>query len=133
MQTILHILKTAGGWHHGLCLRIENPPYPELVIDAMDESGPCGLAALSVAQYGNALANPEMCFELGFAGKTHLNSFYYRNDYLGVEQWSRFITEDHYAYDTELHRQHEELAKLWDKTLQQQGFPQAFERQRQHA
>ena len=29
MQTILAILKQAGGWHHGLYLKIENPPYPE--------------------------------------------------------------------------------------------------------
>ena len=27
MQTILRILKKAGGWHHGLYLKIENPPY----------------------------------------------------------------------------------------------------------
>jgi hypothetical protein len=133
MQTILDILKMAGGWHHGLYLKIENPLYPELVIDAMDESGPFGLPALCVAQYGNAIANPEMHFELGFAGGPHLNPFYYRNDLSGVEQWSRLITEDHYAHDNELHQQHEELAKLWDENLRQQGFPQAFVRQRQLA
>ena len=43
MQTILQILKMAGGWHHGLNLKIENPPYMALVIEATDESGPCGL------------------------------------------------------------------------------------------
>ena len=41
MQTILQILKMAGGWHPGLYLKIDNPPYMELVIEAMDESGPC--------------------------------------------------------------------------------------------
>jgi hypothetical protein len=46
MQTILRILKTAGGWHHGLYLRIENPPYMALVIEATDESGSCSLPAL---------------------------------------------------------------------------------------
>ena len=40
MQTILQILKKAGGWHHGLYLKIENPPYMALVIEATDESGP---------------------------------------------------------------------------------------------
>jgi len=40
MQTILAILKRAGGWHPGLHLKIDNPPYMELVIEAMDESGP---------------------------------------------------------------------------------------------
>ena len=42
MQTILEILRKAGGWHHGLYLKIDNPPYMELVIEATDESGPCG-------------------------------------------------------------------------------------------
>jgi hypothetical protein len=46
MQTVLRILKQAGGWHHGLYLKIENPPYMALVIEATDESGPCGLPAL---------------------------------------------------------------------------------------
>ena len=31
MQTILAILKKAGGWHHGLHLHIDNPPYMPLV------------------------------------------------------------------------------------------------------
>ena len=43
MQTILDILKSAGGWHPGLSLKIENQPYMSLVIEAMDESGPCAL------------------------------------------------------------------------------------------
>jgi hypothetical protein len=137
MQTILQILKRAGGWHPGFCLRIENPPYMALVIEATDESGPCGLPALSVAHYGeqngDPMRDPEMCFELGLAGGAHLNPFYWRNDYVGIEQWSRFIADDYYAYDTELHRQHEELAKLWDKNLRLQGFVEAFERQWQHA
>ena len=52
MQTILDILKKAGGWHPGLYLKIDNAPYMELVIEAMDESGPMGLPAISVAHYG---------------------------------------------------------------------------------
>jgi len=43
MQTILRILEQAGGWHHGLYLKIENPPYMALVIEATDDSGPRGL------------------------------------------------------------------------------------------
>jgi hypothetical protein len=137
MQTILAILKQAGGWHHGLYLKIENPPFMELVIEATDESGPCGLPAISVAHYGeqngDLMRDPEMMFELGLAGGAHLNPFYWRNDYVGIEQWSRFIRDDHYAFDTELHRQHEEFAKSWDKNLRSQGFAEAFERQQQHA
>ena len=52
MQTILQILNKAGGWCPGLYLKIDNAPYMELVIEAMDESGPMGLPALSVAHYG---------------------------------------------------------------------------------
>jgi hypothetical protein len=133
MDTILRILKAAGGWHHGLHLHIENPPYMALVIEATDESGPCGLPAISVTHYGkqngDAMRDPEMCFELGLAGGAHLNPFYWRNDYVGIEQWSRFITEDQYAYDYRLHTEHERFAKAWDKNLHDQGFVDAFARQ----
>jgi hypothetical protein len=138
MDTVLRILREAGGWNHGLHLRIENPPYMALVIEAMDESGPCGLPALSVAHYGelngDAMRDPEMCFELGFAAGPHLDPFYYRNDYVGVEQWSRFINEDRYVCHIQLHNEQQRFAALWDKNLRQQGFAEAFERQRrQHA
>jgi hypothetical protein len=101
----------------------------------MDESGPCGLPTLSVCHYGeqngDAMRDPEMCFELGFAGGAHLNPFYWRNDYAAVEQWCRFIRDGDYCYHPQLHEQHERFAKLWDKNLRQQGFATAFERQRQ--
>jgi hypothetical protein len=134
MDTILRILQASGGWHHGLHLRVENPPYLALVIEATDESGPCGLPALSVCHYaeqnGDAMRDPEMLFELGFAGGAHLNPFYWRNDYVAVEQWSRFIKDGTYCYHPQLHEQHEQFAKLWDKNLRQQGFFEASERQR---
>jgi hypothetical protein len=82
MQTILAILRQAGGWNHGLYLKIENSPHITLVIDAMDESGPRGLPALSVAQYASGLAIPEMFFELGLKGGAHLDPFSYRNDHI---------------------------------------------------
>jgi hypothetical protein len=133
MQTILSILRKAGGWRPDLYLRIENPPYMALVIEALDESGPMGLPAISIAHYGeqngDAMRDPEMCFELGLAGGTHLNAFYFRNDYLGVEQWSRTIERDHYVYLASLHDQHERFAKQWDNNLRLQGFAEAFERQ----
>jgi len=129
MKTILAILQQAGGWHHGLYLTIENPPHVALVIDAMDESGPCGLPALSVGQYANGLATPEMGFELGLAGRAHLTPFYYRDDSLGVEQFSRTIDGDNYVFVSDLYDQHEELARLWDKNLYVQGFLAALERQ----
>ena len=132
MQTLLNILKQAGGWHHGLYLKIENPPYMALVIEATDESGPCGLPCISVAHYGeqngDLMRDPEMCFELG---RAYLDPFYFRNDYLGVEQWSRLIDGTNYVIHSELHRQHDQFAKQWDNNLRLQGFAQAFERQQQ--
>jgi len=79
------------------------------------------------------MRDPEMILEFGLAGGPHLNPFYWRNDYVGVEQWSRFIRDDHYAFHTKLHRQHEEFAKVWDQNLRSQGFAEAFERQQQRA
>ena len=130
MKTILEILKKAGGWHHGLYLRIENPPFMALVIEATDESGPCGLPVLSIAHYGeqngDLMRDPEMCFELGFAVGAHLTPFYFRNDYLGIEQFSRTIEGDNYVFDRDLYDQHEKFAGLWDKNLSRQGFIEAF-------
>jgi hypothetical protein len=130
MQTILRILKTAGGWHHGLHLKINNPPYMELVIEAVDESGPMGLPAISVAhcglQNGDLMRDPEMCFELGFAGGAHLDPFYWRNDYVAVEQGSRNIIRDNYVYLVQLHEQHVSFAKTWDNNLRVQGFADVF-------
>jgi hypothetical protein len=68
-QTLLDILKRAGGWNPGLYLKIKNAPYMALVIEATDESGPSGLPAISVAHYGeqngDLMRDPEICFELG--------------------------------------------------------------------
>ena len=131
MQTVLDILQRAGGWHHGLYLKIENLPFMELVIEATEESGPCGLPAISVCHYGeqngDAMRDPEMCFELGFACGTHLNPFYYRNDYVAIEQWSRFTSDGLYRFHTQLYEQHESCAKLWDRNLRQQRFADVFD------
>jgi hypothetical protein len=138
MDTILRILQAAGGWHHGLRLHIENRPYMALVVEATDESGPCGLPAISVCHYGeqngDTMRDPEMLFELGFACGTYLNPYYWRNDYVAIEQWSRFIQDGNYCYHMQLHEQQKLFAKMWDKNLRDQGFAEAFERQRhQHA
>jgi len=81
MKTVLELIKRAGGWHPGLYLKVSNEPFMALVIEAMDESGPCGLPAVSVAHYGeqngDLMRDPEMCFELGFAGGPHLTAFYW--------------------------------------------------------
>ena len=130
MKTILAILQKAGGWRPSLYLKIPNPPYMELVIEAVDESGPLGLPALSVCHYGeqngDAMRDPEMCFELGFAGGAHLDPYLWRNDYVAAEQVSRAIIRDHYIALLELHKQHEKFAGMWDNNLRLQGFLEAF-------
>jgi hypothetical protein len=78
MQTSRDILKRAGGWHPGLS-QDRNAPYMKRVIEAIDESGPCGLPAISVVHYGkqngDVMRVPKMCFELAFGGSAHLSSF----------------------------------------------------------
>jgi hypothetical protein len=131
MKTILQIIEKAGGWHPGLHLKIDNPPHKALFIEAMDESGPCGLPAISVCRYsevnGDLMRDPEMCFELGFTGSVHLTVFYYRNDFLGAEQWSRSIRDGSYCFHPHRHQRHEELARLWDRALEHQRFVFAFD------
>jgi hypothetical protein len=133
METILAILKMAGGWHPSLYLKIDNPPYMELVIEAMDEFGPLGLPVISVCHYGeqngDLMRDPEMCFELGIVGVPHLDPWYWRNDYVAVEQWSRNLVRGHYVHLVALHEQHVRFARTWDNDLRFQGFLEAFERQ----
>jgi len=76
------------------------------------------------------MRDPEMCFELGLAGGAHLNPFYWRNDYMGIEQWSRNIVGTNYVHLVALHQEHKRFAELWDRNLRQQGFAEAFEQQR---
>ena len=136
MKTILAILKQAGGWHHGLYLKIENPPYMALVIEAMDESGPMGLPAISVCHYGeqngDLMRDPEMCFELSNPLRlgVSLVPYAWRNDYVHVEQYSRSIQGDNYVFDSDLYTQHEKFAAEWDRNLRSQGFIEAFDRKR---
>lgn len=131
MKTVLEILRKAGGWRPSLYLKIEHPPYMELVLEAMGESGPCGFPALSLAHYGeqngDPMRDPEMCFELVIvANEAHLDPFYWRNDYVAVEQWSRNIVGDRYVCLPQLHEQHQRFAEIWDANLRLQGFAETF-------
>jgi hypothetical protein len=136
VKTILQILKSAGGYRSDLYLRIENPPYMALVIEATPEPGPLGVQAISVAHYceqnGDLMRDPEMCFELSnpLGMGWILTSFYFRNDYMGVEQYSRTREGDNYVFVPDLLREHESFARTWDKNIRVQGFLEAFERSR---
>jgi hypothetical protein len=69
-----------------------------LVIEAIEP----GLPGLSVAHYGeqngDLMRDPEMCFELSqpIRSKLSLDPYYWRNDYVAVEQWSRNLIKGHY-------------------------------------
>jgi hypothetical protein len=107
-----------------------------LVIEATPEPGPLGIPVISVAHYGeqngDLMRDPEMCFELSNPLDMGwiLSSFYFRNDYMGVEQYSRTREGDNYVFVPGLLREHESFARTWDKNLRAQGFLEAFERSR---
>ena len=132
MQTILRILERAGGYRPSLYLKIEKPPYMALVIEGAPGIGPAGLPALSVAHYGemngDLMRDPEMRFELvkPLGCEPSLDPYYWRNDYVGIERWSRSIVREHYVALLDMHTQHEHFAAEWDENLKLQGFLEAF-------
>ena len=127
MRTVLQIIEKAGGWNPGLFLKIANAPYMDTVIEAIEE-GPSGLPSVSIAHYGeqngDLMRDPEMCFEL-LDGE--LDPWYYRNDCVGVEQWSRNNIRGQYVFLVLLHQQHQRFAKTWDNNLRCQGFAEAYD------
>jgi hypothetical protein len=55
--------------------------------------------------------------------------FYFRNDYAGVEQWSRRRDEAGTLHCLPgLTQDFEQFATMWDRNLQAQGFLDAFRR-----
>ncbi len=136
MKTIIQILAAAGGFRSDLYLRIENPPYMALVIEATPEPGPLGAPAISIAHYGeqngDLMRDPEMCFELTNPARLGwmMTPYYFRNDYLGIEQFSRMRAEKNYIFYPDLFHQHESLARTWDRNLHAQGFLESFQRSR---
>jgi len=131
VKTILRILERAGGYRPTLSLKIENSPFMALVIEAIGV-GPLGSPAISVAHYGeqngDLMRDPEMCFELSKPPLCSLElvGYYYRNDYMGVEQYSRYIDGTNYVFVPGLYEQHRKFARLWDRNIHAQGFSEAF-------
>ena len=131
MKTILRILERAGGYRPTLSLKIGNSPFMALVIEAIG-AGPLGSPAISIAHYreqnGDLMRDPEMCFELSKPPLCSLElvGYYYRNDYMGVEQYSRYIAGTNYVFVPDLYEQHRKFARLWDRNLRAQGFLEAF-------
>jgi hypothetical protein len=129
MKTLLAILQKAGGWRPNLYVKIDNPPYLPLVIEAVDESGPLGFPAISIMhESSDSKRHPEMQFELEpiDISRTELNPFYWRHESIPAEQFSRFTTECEYVLLEEVHKRHIRFATEWDETLSRQGTAEAF-------
>ena len=134
MNTVLQIIRESGGFQPGKSISIENGPWMRLVIEVLPETGPNGHLVISVAHYGeqnsDLMRDPEMLFEVADNdGLTELRPFYFRNDYAGVEQWSRYRNESgDLVCLPQRTRELEAFAKMWDRNLGSQGFLEAFRR-----
>ncbi|MCZ2155610.1 MAG: hypothetical protein LC114_17200 [Bryobacterales bacterium] len=132
MKTILELIEAAGGLGKQPHISIENPPWMRLVVEILPESGPSGQPVISVAHYGvqngDLMRDPEMLFEVVREGVVAtLWPFYFRNDYVGVEQWSRRRdSSGNMICRPALTREFEEFAELWDANLAAQGYLQAY-------
>jgi hypothetical protein len=74
------------------------------------------------------MRDPEMLFEVRRdANEFVLSAYYWRNDYLGIEQYSSYRDDEQKLFTLPgLKQQHEEFARLWDRNLRAQGFYEAF-------
>ena len=135
MKTVLRIIEESGGLQPGKAISVENEPWMRLAIEVLPDTGPDGHAVVSVAHYGeqngDPMRDPEMLFEFVEGdGATELWPFYFRNDYVGVEQWSRYRDESGILVCLpQRTRVFDAFAKMWDENLRQQRFVEAFRRQ----
>jgi hypothetical protein len=136
MRTLALILMEAGTLDPGFHLHIDNPPWMPLDIEDILISGPNGLPTVSVAHYGiqngDPMRDPEMLFEVRRDGSEFaFDPYYWRNDYLGIEQYSSFRDDEQKLFTLAgLKRQHEQFARTWDANLCAQGYYDAFARSR---
>lgn len=136
MRTVALILMEAGELQPGFHLHIDNPPWMPLDIEEIGISGPDGLPTISVAHYGtqngDLMRDPEMLFELRREGSgIVLDPYYWRNDYLGIEQYSSYRDDEQKLFTLAgLKRRHEQFARIWDRNLRAEGYYEAFLRSR---
>jgi hypothetical protein len=132
MRILALILMEAGTLDPGFHLHIDNPPWMPLDIEDILISGPNGLPTISVAHYGkqngDPMRDPEMLFEVRRDGSEFaFDAYYWRNDYLGIEQYSSFRDDEQKLFTLAgLKRQHEQFARTWDANLRAQGYYEAF-------
>ncbi len=132
MRTLAVILMEAGTLEPGFHLHIDNPPWMPLDIEDILTRGPNGLPTISVAHYGkqngDPMSDPEMLFEVRREGNEFaFDPYYWRNDYLGIEQYSSFRDDGQKLFTlAKLKRRHEQFARTWDANLHAQGYYEAF-------
>ena len=137
MNTVKQIIQEHGGIAalRSDYIRIENPPYMRLVIEAIGP-GPRGLNQVSVAHYGeqngDAMRDPEVVFEVS-ENTGSWSPVYYRNDYLGIEHEIIFRDPDTGKIMTRprLMESMCEFLPTWDMNIREQGFLAVFKNQRQ--
>jgi hypothetical protein len=139
MNTLIGMLTRLQPREPHFHVKIENPPYMPLTIEGIG-TGPRNLPAVSVTHYGeqngDLMRDPEMCFEMEIqSGQiVALMPYYYRNDYMGIEEQS--VTEGQHGQGGEQTvlshfkqiYQHGKFARAWDRNLKRQGFEAALQR-----
>jgi hypothetical protein len=117
-----------------MSVSIENEPWKRLAIEVLTEPGPDGhiVVSSSVVHYGepnsDLMRDPEMlCEAVETAGSVSFRPFYFRNDYVGIEQWSRYRDDSGTVVrNLRLTREQEAFAGMWDRNLGAQGFSVRF-------
>lgn len=135
MKIILDILEAAGiDATKSFYLKVTNGSWMPLVIEGIG-TGPSGRPAISVCHYGeqngDLMRDPEMCFELAkdyrksAEGTPILYPYYWRNDYAGIEQESRYSKDGQEYVRRNWLAQHTSFARMWNKNIKDQGFLKA--------
>lgn len=117
--------------------KIENGAFMPLSIEVIDTQGCNGGLRISICHYGeqngDAMRDPEICFIKvpGLNGKGIYAPYYYRNDYLNVEQTPVKFNEGG-AVERVAHFQQKDIAIFagqWAANLKEQGFIEALKAQ----
>ena len=135
MNTIAQILEKAGELQAGFHIHIDNPPWVALDIEDLCMCGPNGYPTISVAHYssqnGQVMRDPQIFYEWRRdGGQCHLAPYYWRNDYLGIEQYSSFRDDEQKLFTLAgLQKIQEQFSQIWDRSLDEEGYRGAFERE----
>jgi hypothetical protein len=128
---------TAGMGKTGDHRKIENGAFMPLSIEVIGQEELQGNKALEISfchygtQNGDAMRDPEMCFFkiIGQDGRARYYPSYYRNDYLGIEQFTyiRFESGQIKGVNQFMQKDQALFAAQWACNLKEQGFIEACE------